>query len=289
MDLQFDQLHLRYAHLRVASPARRGRLLSSISEQGQTTPVLVVPASDAQYVLLDGYMRVSCLMDLGRDTVAALELSMAEAQALVFVHRFDVSARRSSMEEGWLIDELVTRHRVALRAVGQWLGRSTSWVSRRLALVRVLSEFATAAVQSGTIPPHAAAKYLVPLARANTAQCDTLVRALGKERLSDRQVERLYMAWKRADPAGRERIVAQPMLALAASEEVMGPVVPGEPLDLLLGDMDAFAGIGRRARRRIEGGVRVLEPRRNRLLQGRDEVRSVVESFLESLEDLCSM
>lgn len=284
MDLQLDQLDLRYAHLRIADPARRGRLLTSIAEQGQTSPVLVLPLDDGRYVLLDGYLRVGALIDLGRDHVLALELSMGEVDALVFVHRLDATARHTALEEAWLVHELVTRHHLGLRLVGQRLSRSTSWVSRRLGLARELPAVATESVQAGRIPAHAAAKYLVPLARANTAHCKTLVSSLGKERLSDRQVERLYASWRRADGVGKQRIVEQPMLALAATDEVLGPLVPHEPMDQLLADLDLWVGIGRRARRRAEDGVRVLEPRRNRLVAARDEARSVADSLLAVIE-----
>lgn len=289
MELQIDQLELRYSRLRIFDSVRRGRLLSSIADQGQTSPVLVLPIEDGRFVLLDGYMRISVLLDLAKDLVSALELSMPEADALVFVHRFDVAARHTALEEAWLVAELVARHHLSLHLVGLRLGRSTSWVSRRLALARNLSEVATEAIQAGRIPAHAAAKYLVPLARANSAQCTTLVKNLGKERLSDRQVERLYIAWKRADDVGKERIVAQPMLALAASEEVFGPIVLGEPFDLLLSDIDAWVGVGRRARRRLEeGDVQVPEPRKQRVRAARDEAKSVASSLLASLEALCT-
>ena len=42
-------------------------------------------------------------------------------------------------------------------------------MSRRMALVSALPESAEEAVRSGWVPPHAAMKSLVPLARANSA------------------------------------------------------------------------------------------------------------------------
>lgn len=289
MNLEIHQIDLRYAHLRVADPVRRGRLLTSLTEQGQATPVLVVSRDDGTFILIDGYARVGALLDLGRDHVAALELDMVEAEALVFAHRLDAARRRSEIEEAWLVSELMERHHMTCRAVGQRLGRSASWVSRRLALCKVLPPKATEAVQRGLVPPHAAAKSLVPLARANKDHCERLVTALGKQRLTDRQVERLYHAWRRADAEGRERIVDQPMLALAAAAELLGPLSPLEPLDFVLNDLDVLVGAGRRARQRLERDVAHLpDDRRVRIAQAQAEVRAVSEGILARLEALCS-
>ena len=56
MQLEFHQLDQRWAHLRVRHPARQRRLLASLAESGQQTPIVVV-AADSQadrYVVIDG-------------------------------------------------------------------------------------------------------------------------------------------------------------------------------------------------------------------------------------------
>jgi len=105
-----------------------------------------------------------------------------------------------------------------LRAIGVALGRTSSWVSRRMALVSALPESAEEAVRSGWVPPHAAMKSLVPLARANRPHCEQLVRALGKERVTTRQMAQLYAAWRAGDGEVRERIASAPRLFLRAVE-----------------------------------------------------------------------
>src|SRR5690606_38838375 len=96
------------------------------------------------------------------------------------------------------------------------LCRSKSWVSRRLALIDALTPAAQRCVRGGAVPPHAAMKYLVPLARANKRQCEQLVAGLGDTRVSDRELGALYDAWRAADRAGKQRIVAEPLLVLRA-------------------------------------------------------------------------
>ena len=44
MQLEFHQLDRRWEHLRVRHPARQRRLLASLADSGQQTPIVVVAA-----------------------------------------------------------------------------------------------------------------------------------------------------------------------------------------------------------------------------------------------------
>ena len=62
MELEFQELELRYERLRVIQPAREKRLLASLAESGQQVPILVVPKTPAgSYVVL---ARISHQQDL---------------------------------------------------------------------------------------------------------------------------------------------------------------------------------------------------------------------------------
>jgi ParB family transcriptional regulator, chromosome partitioning protein len=250
--LELRQLDLRYAPLRIADPARRARLEAAIAQQGQQVPVLVVPAGGDRFVLIEGYGRVDALRRLHRDVVQAVTLEVGEADALVLRHRLEGGRQRSALEEGWLVAALLD-HGKSQTDVAIALGKSTAWVSRRLALVRTLPEGAQEAVRSGRIGAHAAEKFLVPLARANAAQCATLVEGLRKVRPTVRQLARLYAAWKAADAEVRQRIAEQPLLYLKA-EDAVKPVDPEEDLTALR-DVEAVAGVCGRARKGLREGA----------------------------------
>jgi hypothetical protein len=49
----------------------------------------------------------------------------------------------------------------------------------------------------------------VRLARANRRHCEALVRGLGDGCVSERDIGALYLGYRRADRAGRARLVAQ--------------------------------------------------------------------------------
>lgn len=293
MELEHHQLELRYAALRVSDPGRRARLLSSLAEYGQQSPVLVVPAGEA-YVLVDGYARAEALRALGRDVVEAVVLDLAESDALILAWRLGVPHRRSALEDGWLIAALLELHGLTQREVAQRLQRSVSWVSRRLALTQQLPVGAQAAVRAGLVPAQAAMKCLVPLARAKSEHCERLVAALGGVAVSVRQMERLYLGYKRGDAAVREQIVAQPWLFLKA-EWATRPesLVPEEdPATPLLKDLRGIAGLSYRARRRIHDGLlhELDERRRAQVARSQQEVRVAFESLMSLLteEVLCS-
>ncbi len=79
MDLELHQLDRRYEALRTRSARRERRLLSSLSEVGQQTPIVVVRDS-ARWVVVDGYKRVRAIHRLGQDMVRATEWALSETR-----------------------------------------------------------------------------------------------------------------------------------------------------------------------------------------------------------------
>lgn len=259
--LELRQLDLRYANLRIADPSRRARLEQALAREGQQVPVLVIVGQGDGYVLIEGYGRVEALQRLARDTVDATVLDMGEAEALILRHRLDHGAPRSALEEGWLVTTLVgcgkSQSEVAIA-----LAKSTAWVSRRLALVRTLPEVAQEAVRAARIGASAAEKFLVPLSRGNAAQCARLVEGLRTVRPTQRQLLRLYTAWKGANDEVRQRIADQPLLYLKVEEAQNDPA---DDADLTaVRDIEAIAGVCGRARKGLRDGayVRLREEHR---------------------------
>src|SRR5262249_39633030 len=154
---------------------------------------------------------VGALGRLGRDTVTALVLGLSEPAALSYCYRMQGEGRRSALEEGWLVAELI-EHDQTLGQIGGLLGRSASWGSRRLGKARALPDKAAEAVRRGTVPAHAALTSLLSLTRVNKAHCERLCERLGEVRVSSRQLAALYAAWRAGDASLRERIIESPQL-----------------------------------------------------------------------------
>lgn len=279
MDLEFQQLELRYERLRLLRPARERQLLSSLAAAGQQVPIVVVAdAEPSRFVVVDGYKRIRCLQKLVRDVVLATRLDLGEMEALVMKHQMSAADSETALEQAWLLDELARRFGLTQDDLARRFDRSVSWVSRRLALVRELPDSVHERVRSGEIVAHGAVKYLVPLARAKKSDCEGLVAAVAAARLPSRDLGLLYTAWRDGTTKTRERLLAAPLVFLKAIKEAQAgrPSDPG-PGQKLLNDLDLMGAVARRAHKQLrEGAGRRLLPG-----EGEEIIRCFEQSRLE--------
>jgi ParB/RepB/Spo0J family partition protein len=227
MELELTQLDRRYERLRLRQPRQEGRLLSSLSQQGQQVPIVVVALEGSlRWLVIDGFKRLRALERLGAETVVATAWELSQAEALVLDRALRTGPRETELEQGWLLRELResfgwSRPELALR-----FDRSLSWVSRRLALVSELPAAIQELVRRGRLSAQAAMKSLVPLARVEPEACSRLAEAVACAGLSQREIATLVDAFRNAAPATRERLLADPRLFLSARAELTRPVVP---------------------------------------------------------------
>ena len=194
MQLEFHQLDRRWEHLRVRHPARQRRLLASLAESGQQSPIVVVAAEGPadRYVVIDGYKRIAALEQLGRDTVEAVVWPMSEAAAVLLDRSLRLSEHETALEVGWLLAELEQRFGYSLDELARRFDRSVSWVSRRLALVEVLPEAIQQQVREGQILAQVALRFLVPVARQNLEDCQRMAAIFAKHHCDTREASQLY-------------------------------------------------------------------------------------------------
>src|SRR3984893_14082590 len=221
MQLEFHQLDRRWEHLRVHEPHGHRRLLASLADSGQQTPIVVVVSQDnrERYLVIDGYKRIAALQQLGRDTVEATVWAMSEAEALVLSRSLRFSPQESALEQGWLLVEMEQRFGYSVDELARRFDRSVSWVSRRLALVELLPEAIQQQVREGKIAAQVAMKYLAPVARVNADDCTRMAAAFVAHRCDTRQAGQLYTAWRKGTRAVRERILAEPELFLKTQRQ----------------------------------------------------------------------
>ena len=256
MDIEHHQLDLRYAELRHVDAWRERRLLASLAEHGQQVPVVVIP-SDAmdRYILLDGYKRKRALLALRHDTVRAVLWDLPAQDALVLERLLRSADPDSPIEQGVLLCTLRDQHGLCLTELARRFDRSTSWVSRRIALVETLPDEVKERLQQGLIPPHAACKVFVPLARANRPDCVQLAAALTGP-LTTRQCAVLYQCYQEASPSVRERLCQDPALFVRSYEESQLAAAPElTPGEQLLRDLESLAAIARRCDKLLRSGA----------------------------------
>jgi len=193
MQLEFHQLDRRWEHLRVRHPQRQRRLLASLAESGQQTPIVVIAAAGQpdHYLVIDGYKRIAALQQLGRDTVEAVVWPLSEAEALLLDRSLRLSDQETALEQGWLLAELEQRFGYGLEDLARRFDRSVSWVSRRLALVELLPETIQQQVRDGKISAHVAMKFLVPVARINLEDCERMAAIFAQHHCDTREAGRL--------------------------------------------------------------------------------------------------
>jgi hypothetical protein len=219
VEVGLDSLDLRYGGLRARRPGAERRLLASLGEAGQQSPVIVVPGAEAgSFVLIEGRKRVRALKRMGADAVKAAVWTMPAAEALVAAYQMQQGAGWNALEEGWLVWELSREGELSLGEVERRLDRSKGWASRRLGLVESLPDAAAAGVQKGRIGAYAAMKYLVPLARANIGDCEKLAEKISEKGLSSREVGLLYEHWRTGARESVRRMLEDPVRFLRASE-----------------------------------------------------------------------
>jgi ParB family transcriptional regulator, chromosome partitioning protein len=295
VELEFHQLELRYERLKVTRSESERRLLASLAEVGQQVPIVVVvkEAAEGSFVIIDGYKRVRALRHLGRDTVRASCWPGEEAEALIVTRLMQTAEPDTALEQSWLLAELRERFRFSLEELARRLGHSVSWVSRRLALLQDLPEAIQERVRRGEIGAHGAAKYLVPLARANRQVCVDLMEATAATRLSSRDLGILYAAYQTGNWVTRQRLLEAPLVFLKSHKEMQATPPSVEPglSDSLLTDLEILSATARRADRRLRAGILRKVPEKDRqdlarlLDQSRHEMERMAEHFAEEMGD----
>jgi ParB family chromosome partitioning protein len=256
MQLEFHQLDRRWEHLRVCHPARQRRLLASLAEAGQQTPIVVVAAEGQadHYVVIDGYKRIVALEQLGRDTVEAVVWPMSEAAAVLLDRSLRLSEHETALEVGWLLAELEQRFGYGLDELARRFDRSVSWVSRRLALTEVLPEAIQQQVREGKILAQVAMKFLVPVARQRLEDCQRMAAIFAEHHCDTRQAGQLYAAWRKGAPTIRKRILDDPELFFKTQRQAEEKAPPGTGAELLR-DLEMVVAIVNRAQRRLAGAA----------------------------------
>lgn len=219
VELPLDSLDMRYARLRGRHPQAERRLIASMGEIGQQSPVIVVAGAEpGSYVLIEGRKRVRALRRLKADVVKAAVWEMPAPQALVAAYQLQDGTGWNALEEGWLVWELVRGAGLSTLEAGRRLERSKAWVSGRLGLVESLPEVVQEGVRGGKIGAYTATRHLLPFARANGVDCEELAVKVIENGFRSREVETLCRYYASAGGEGKRRMLEDPGRFLQASE-----------------------------------------------------------------------
>ena len=254
VDVDLSSVDLRYAHTRIARPKHVDMIASSIERFDQITPVLIVPEAE-RLVLIHGFVRLAAIRKLGRDTIRADIQEISEVQALYHLLADTQERQWEAIEQAWIIRDLHERLGCSLTEIARGIGYDTSWVSRRLSLIEGLSEDILRSVAKGQVSTYAAARVLVPLARANTDHAQKLVAHLAGRRLSTRQLAGFFTHYQASNKQTRERMICDPSLFLKAKqsreEKTSADALAKGPEGAWIKDWDIVKAVLRRVTRQL--------------------------------------
>lgn len=227
LDVDLHLLELRFAGARLIEPQAVEKLARCIERDGQIVPCIVAAATpdtsdvggSERLVLIDGYRRVAALRRLGRDRALVERWPCDLGEAVLGVLARTQSRSFAAIEEALLLRELTQVLGVSQREAARRCARDGSWVNRRLQLLASLPEAALTAVREGRLSSWAAARVMAPLARANAAHADRLLRAQEQAPLSTRDLKEWFEHYQKSRRGVRERMVDHPRLFLQAINE----------------------------------------------------------------------
>jgi ParB/RepB/Spo0J family partition protein len=218
MTVEHHCIDAQYVHLRCHKPSARAKITSSIEQNGQLMPVIIIPDSENQWTLIDGHLRVKALKCLGIDTVEAEIWQCDATEALLTIIKSHSGRPLDVFEESLLIKELHTKHGLTQDALSKRIGRDPSWVSRRLSLIEFLSDDILQILSNGEISLWVAGRILAPMARANLDHAQVLLNYLRKNFHSTRELAEFYKHYTCCNHQERVNMVNKPGIFFKAQK-----------------------------------------------------------------------
>lgn len=220
LELEWHQLELRYSSLRTHTAAETRRTMLSIHEYGLLAPISVIASGivNSPWIVIDGYLRIAAMKELGRDLITASVWNVAISDALLQAYQSNESRPWKQLEEAHLLQELITLHEYTQAQLAKRLGKSTAWICHRLQLLNDLPDFVQAAIHNGTISNWVGTRILAPFARANSEQSKQFVNYLSSKAHNSRDIFAFYEHYLRSNHHVRKQITDNPSLFFKSNE-----------------------------------------------------------------------
>ena len=172
------------------------RCEKAIREYGVIHPLVVRRCDDGHYHVIAGECERMVLTQMRQNTVRAVVMERLEAPEATRLALLLSSLKQSpnALSEGLFLKELCMNHRQTQTEVAFMLGRSVSWVNKRLALTDRLVTSVVDLVQAGQICSHTAQE----IARLPGDVQQTFASKVITEHLPKSAVERLVTTYNKA-------------------------------------------------------------------------------------------
>lgn len=220
IEVEWHQLDFRYQYLRMHTHQMQQRLMLSIHTYGLLVPIVLIASMESHnpWIVIDGYLRISAIKALGKDTISASISTLTAAEALIYAYANNKARSWDCLEEARLLHELMSSHYYSQAQLATCFGKSEAWVSHRLQLITSLPEFVKDAVYQGHLSVWPASRLLVPFARANQQHAKQFVDYLIAHTHSSRDIQAFYEHYRRSNKKVREHLVEDPQLFFKSLE-----------------------------------------------------------------------
>lgn len=129
-------------------------LMRSLKESGQWNPIMVRLNESKEYELIAGLQRITAAKKLGWQEIEANILDISEEKAAILAIETNLVRKDlQEIEEGKAIKELIDKLHINQSQIAEKLGKSPSWVSKRLSLALDLVEPVTKMIMNKSITP----------------------------------------------------------------------------------------------------------------------------------------
>ncbi|MCF6335918.1 MAG: hypothetical protein L3J12_09270 [Spirochaetales bacterium] len=209
VEVELRQISRKYESYRLKNKYAESQLLSSIAETGIREPLICTAKSSEQYILLDGYKRLRCLLRLNIHIVPVHSLGSDEQDGIIELIRVSNSKSLQTLEQSCFVDELHKRFGMTASGIAERLDVSPAWVSLRLGLIEEMSETVRMNIFSGRFPIRSYMYSLKPFTRVKGAEkhlVDRFVSHVSGKHLSTRDMDRLIYGYFRGGEHIRKQI-----------------------------------------------------------------------------------
>ena len=212
-EIDIYDFDLSLSAMRITNMSRIKEVEKSMRIHGQLQPV-VARVHENGYQLIDGFKRVYACEALVMDRVQCRLLDVDQEQAKVLMLSYNWSTQSmEAYEEALVLHDLMSTHAVNQRDLARQIGRSRSWVSRRLSLIERLDEEIGTEIRMGNLSS-SHGRSLLRLPRGN--QID-VARVITTWHLSSRETDTLVNAYLQAgDEKSQQQILQSPERVLTS-------------------------------------------------------------------------
>lgn len=205
-EIELTELDVRYESYRMRNPAVEKRLLGSIRQRG-IEQALEGTAPGGVKILLNGFKRRRCALQLGLHSVPYVSLAENEGDAILHLLRVSNQSALSLLEQARFIEQLRRLEKMSVADIAEQLSRSKSWVSMRLGLLEEMRTRVQEEIFAGRFPLYAYMYTLRPFMRMNRKpEVEEFVVAVSGKNLSVREIEQLANGYFRGPESLREMI-----------------------------------------------------------------------------------